>query len=527
MVQIKMGPVSDSVVFLANALTMASQGTGYSNLLFPPFFSFLVSLFFRMGYIYSSTIFYLDGAFFILGVVGLYFLLKLKFNDIESFLGALLYATFPIILVVLGLGLSDLPGVAITIWALYFLVLAVQRNSKFFYLAIPLFMLAFLTRYNNALLIFPFSLYILINRETIGYKNLLGGLTAAFLIIVPVFMFFFEQFGNILYPFLNFASSSTMGTARAAINTYYNTNMYFFLEKLPGLVGTLGFILILICILALLIYIFYNLIQITRTKSLKQVLNFNDALKYKILLLTILTFIFLLSFGKIPYMGTESLFLVMAFIFYEVVKNMDIKHMKMHVLIFSWFMAFFIFHSTFILKDVRYFIVMAPALIYFMILGVSEISKRIKIKYRGRNITIMVVAIVLSLMAIFSATSQIMLIEQDNQDNIKFNQEIASAGNWIVVNDPNYRDQNIYSDLWPNFSWYLKTNIKPVPIFKGNESYLVGVIDFNFDQEDSDTYNNYLVTNHADYYLSVRNGLNLTSYIQVKQFGDLIIYKRR
>lgn len=94
MVQIKMGPVSDSVVFLANALTMAGHGTGYSNLLFPPFFSFLVSLFFRMGYIYSSTIFYLDGAFFILGVVGLYFLLKLKFNDIESFLGALLMQLF-------------------------------------------------------------------------------------------------------------------------------------------------------------------------------------------------------------------------------------------------------------------------------------------------------------------------------------------------------------------------------------------------------------------------------------------------
>ena len=104
MVQIQMGPVSDSVVFLANSLTLAGQGTGYSNLLFPPFFSFVVSLFFRMGYVFSSTIFYIDGAFFVFGVIGLYLLLKTKFNDIESFLGALLYATFPIVVVVLGHG---------------------------------------------------------------------------------------------------------------------------------------------------------------------------------------------------------------------------------------------------------------------------------------------------------------------------------------------------------------------------------------------------------------------------------------
>jgi len=190
-------------------------------------------------------------------------------------------------------------------------------------------------------------------------------------------------------------------------------------------------------------------------------------------------------------------------------------------------MAFFIFHSTFALKDVRYFVVMAPPVAYFMILGLSEISKLIKIKFRGRNITFCVLAIILSLMAISSASSQIPLILQNNQDNVVFNQEIASAGNWIEINVPNYGDKNIYSDLWPNFSWYLKIDVKPVPVFKGNESFLVGVIDFSFDQADSDKFNNYLVKNNADYYLSVRNGLNLTSYTPVKQFGDLIIYKRK
>lgn len=524
MVQIKMGPVSDSVVYLANALTMAGQGTGYSNLLFPPFFSFVVSLFFRMGYVYSSTIFYIDGAFFVVGVVGLYLLLKLKFNDIESFLGALLYATFPIILVVLSLGMADLPGVSITIWAFYFLVMAVKKNSRFFYIAVPLFMLAFLTRYNNALLIFPFALYLLINWDKVGYKNLFGGIMGAFLVIVPVFIFFYEKFGNILYPFMNFASSSNT-VAEGAINAFYNPDIFFFLEKLPVLIGNLGFVLILISILILCIWIIWGLICESRLKSLKSAVQ-REILDYKIIGLFIVTVLFLITFGKIQYILSELLFVVGVFIFYEIIKKLNIKHMELHLLFFSWFAAFFIFHSTFMLKDVRYFIVMTPPLAYFIILGLSEISKKFKLKYNGRNLTFSILAVIISILAISSAVSQMPIILQGNQDNVLFNQEIISASDWIILNDPNYKNQNIYSDLWPNFSWDLKTDVKPVPVFKGNESFFVGVINFSFDQADSDKFNNYLVTNNADYYLSVRPGLNLTSYTPVKDFGSLIIYKR-
>ncbi len=45
------------------------------------------------------------------------------------------------------------------------------------------------------------------------------------------------------------------------------------------------------------------------------------------------------------------------------------------------------------------------------------------------------------------------------------------ASQWFISYDPDYKNQNIYSDLWPNFSWYLKTNVKPVPIFKDNQTF--------------------------------------------------------
>ena len=90
---------------------------------------------------------------------------------LKALLGALLYATFPIVLTVLGVGFSDLASVSFSIWAFYFLILAVKKDSKFFYLAFPFSMLAFLTRYNSALLIFPIFLYILMNKDKINFKE--------------------------------------------------------------------------------------------------------------------------------------------------------------------------------------------------------------------------------------------------------------------------------------------------------------------------------------------------------------------
>ena len=123
--------------------------------------------------------------------------------NLESFLGGLLYATFPIVIVIFGVGFSDLASVSFSIWAFYFTVLAVKKDSRFFYLAFPFAMFAFLTRYNSALLIFPIFLYIFINKDKINFKNMIMGIIASILIIIPVFIFFYEKFGNMLYPFIN------------------------------------------------------------------------------------------------------------------------------------------------------------------------------------------------------------------------------------------------------------------------------------------------------------------------------------
>ncbi len=252
----------------------------------------------------------------------------------------------------------------------------------------------------------------------------------------------------------------------------------------------------------------------------------NRAKKIKWTVFVFLIIIFLGSFGKIFYMVSELLFFVIAYLFYDLTKNLKLN-MDIHILFLAWFMAFFIFHSIFVIKDTRYFVVMAPPLVYFMILGLSEIFNRIKFKIRNKNVVFPIIAIILTSIMLLSAASQIPHILKTNNENIIFNEQLEMASEWFVNYDPDYKNKNIYSDLWPNLSWYLKTDVKKVPIFKDNQTFLREVKNYSFNQENSKELNLYLESNNADYYFSVGQGLNLTSYEQIKQFGYMSVYKKK
>ena len=525
LVQLHIGPISDSVDFFTDALVFAGQGFGYADLTRPPLFPLITSLFVRIGYTSINTIFYIDGGSFLFGVIGLFLLLKIKFNDLESFLGGLLYATFPITLTILGFGFSDLSSVSFSIWAIYFLVLAVKKDSKFFFLMFPFALFAFLARYNNALLIFPILLYLLINKDKINLKNILIGIIASILVIIPVLLFFYEKFGNVLYTLLNFSSTSTISTG-SYVSAIYNPNILFFVERFPSFTGPQGITITLIVAFGGLTFILIRLMKIKLNKDLLKAYSQNKIIKIELLLFVFLSIIFLVSFGKTLYYVSELIFFVMAYLFYDITKNLNIKNMDLHIMFFTWFMAFFIFSSVFVIKDNRYFLLMAPSVAYFMILGLSIISNSLKFMFKNRDV-FPIFAILLTSIILLSTATQIPNVMNANNDKTTANQQIEQASQWFVSYDPDYKNQNIYSDLWPNFSWNLKTDVKPVPIFKDNQVFKDGgVVNNTFNQNDSDAFNNYLVTNNAEYYFCVRPGLNLTSYKPIKRFGIVTIYEK-
>jgi len=530
LIQFQIGPVSDSIDFFTDALVFAGHGIGYSDLLRPPLFPFIISLFIRLGFSSIKTIFEVDGGLFVFGVIGMFMLLKVKFNDLESFLGGLIYATFPIILIMLGFGFSDLASVSFSIWAIYFTIISIRNDSRFFYLAIPFFMFAFLTRYNNALLILPIFLYILINRNKINYKNLIVGIITSFLVIIPVLIFFYEKFGNIIYPFINFGSGSA-ATTTATQTLAYNPNIFYYIQLFPALIGIQGVVIILIIALGILLYLFRQSVKNRANKHLFGRLNIKKVNKLKLIILASVGIIFLVSFNKTIYFVSEILFFIITYISYDLSKN-RIKDMDIHITILLWFMVFLIFNSIFIDKNNRYSLLMMPPVAYFMILGLNKVFNIIKFKFKNKNILFPAFAIILTTILLFSSATVMSSIVSANNDELVINEQVQNASQWFISYDPNYKDQNIYSDLWPNFSWYLKTNVKPVPIFRDNETFAdMGAPKNNtFNQEDSNQYNNYLLNNNVDYYFSVRPGLKLTSYKPIKEFdnslGNVVVYKR-
>ena len=527
LIQIDIGPLSDSCDFLSNALVFAGHGFGYYDWTRPPFFPFIISLFFRLGFVSTSTIFIVDGLTFILGVIGFYLFLKLRFNNIESFLGGLLFATFPTVLTVLGTGFSDLTSVTLTIWALYFLVLAVKKNSKFFILVFPLVMMAFLARYNTALIIFPITIYILINKDKIrNFKNILIGILGSILVVVPVFIFFYEQFGNIIYPFIA-TFGTTITSSSPSLEYYYNPNLLYFIDRFPIHVGFEGILILFIILAGFFIYFLIELkrTSIDKKKLLDELSVKKTSSKIKLIIFFVLTLIFIGTFGQINYIITELVFFVLIFLFYNLTKSFKIQDMDTYIFVFAWYMVFFIFSSIYVIKTDRYFVLMAPAISYFLILGLSEISNRLPFKFKKKNLTFTILTLILTLMILLSTAAFLPVIKEVNNNNKISNEQVTLISEWFITYDPNYKNKIIYSDLWPYFAWSLKTNVKMMPIFKNNQIYSGGIKNSTFSPQDSIAFNNFLVNNNADYYFCVQQ-INLTSYKPIKQFGNLIIYKK-
>lgn len=530
LVQIGIGPTWDTYDFLSNALVFAGQGTGYADLVRPPFLSLLTSIFFRLGYISPTTIFAVDGAMFICGVMGFYLLLKQYFNNVESFLASLIFVSFPAVLSFVGLGLTDVPSISLLIWTVYFTVLAVKRNSKFFYLVFPFLMLAFLTRYAAALIIFPMLFYILINRGVLkkGFKDMVIGISLSFILLLPFLVLFYLSFGNPLYSFSNFYGSSSVSSSVSPENFAYHPNLLFFVVGLPFYIGRVGFATILLILLGVFIYTFRKIREnrLMIKNPLKGRLKVENTItKINLGLFIILTILFLVTFGKISYMFTEVLFLAMSLLGYWLLKNFNVKNMDFHFLFLTWFMAFFIFHSVYVMKTDRYFLTMAPAVAYFLVLGLSGISNKLNYKIKDKDILFFVFAVFLIAMMLMSIGYELDEVAKINLDDKNTGDTVEAASYWLVNYDPAYKNRNIYSDYWPYSAWYLKTHVGMVPIFKDNQTFYCGVKDYSFNANDNQAFNNYLDSNNVYYYFSVRSSLNLTHYKPIKQFGDVVIYE--
>ncbi len=526
-IQLVVGPEFDGFDFLANAALFAGKSIGYTDLLRPPLLSFLTSIYFRFDGMPVGIISIIDGLIYIAGCIGLYLFLKERFNAIISFVGSLLFATFPIIVTFAGAGLTDVSSVSITIWAMYLTFLGVKKNSRFFYLAFPVAMMAFLTRFNMALIIFPIFAYIITSRNEIkNPRNIIIGMFLGTLVLLPLFIFFNAKFGNAFYPFLDFLGTSS--SSGSTIHFAYNPDLLYYLKKMPYYVGLTSWTIVFFTLFAIILCAYKNKgkwSSNTINNFVTSLKNLKTGIKVKLIFILILLAIFTFTFGKIHYMISEIFFFIITLIAYSVSHDLEFD-IRLDLLFFSWFMAFFIFQSVYVAKDHRYFITMAAPIAYFLTRGLNFFTQKLELKFKKKNLTLYLFSVLLTILMLSSVAVQLSEIENVNQKNKIFNQDVSDASGWLKNNDPDLKTKVVYADYWPYFAWYLQMNVGKMPMFKDNQKLYQGIKDHNFTPEDKMALNNELNSISPDYYLCVWGGMNFTNYQAIGRFGKVTIFKR-
>lgn len=535
-IQMRIGvPYWDVFNYLNNALYFAGMNSGSVSLFLPPLIPILTSLIFRLGYVSINAIFLVSGFIFLIGVIGFYFLLKERFNPIQSFAGSILFISIPVISSWIVSGGIDIPGVVFSVWTVYFLITGLKKDSRLLYLVLPTLIIAMMARYTSGLIIIPLCFYILINlndfRRIKTFKKIVTGILIEFGVLIAGVLYFFVKMGagasilNLIFAVATATSTGAGDVAYNPNNLYYLQNLLNYISLGPlqgtyqqilnpslGVPSIISYLITIITAVGLLLYIYNG----AKSRFEEVDLTASKALMLKSILITVLIVGFIISFYYQSLIISEILLLSTLYTIYRFLftgKNTPINSKAgLDFMFLSWFAAFLIFHSILPFKVDRYFITMAPAMVYFIILGLSEFIKfvyRIKPGVKLSSSRKCRVWIIIALILLFSATATY----TGHAPKKTFTLDISSASNWLTDYDPDYQNKNIRSDYPNAVGWYLKMDIL------GAYPRL-----YNTTSE----FNDYLTSNDVDYFIDStnQNHPNLESYKIIKTFGVVVLYQR-
>ena len=296
---------SDVFIYLSNSLVFAGYKSSRIFLYLSPLICFLTSILFRLGFLSEVSIYIVTGTFAILGNIGIYILLRNRFNSLLSLCGAILFGSFSLNLLWWANGTLDIPAVALSIWTVIFIVLAIDKDSKYYLIAIPLLVLTIFTRYTTLFLLPLIILYYLSYHDFFGNLELLMFNRDVFVKKIKIYLKS-EEFRNILkscgiafvllvlfsatilasgshLSFLTQGSTFASGSKGEVIDNAYTTDTFFYVHEFPNflfadnvnfegaipvLVGSSFVSYLLICLFALgIVLSLYKLIAMGRKRD--------------------------------------------------------------------------------------------------------------------------------------------------------------------------------------------------------------------------------------------------------------------
>ena len=209
---------SDVFIYLSNSLVFAGYKSSRIYLYLSPLICFLTSILFRLGFLSEVSIYIVTGIFGILGNIGIYALLKNKFNSLLSLCGAILFGSFSLNLLWWANGTLDIPAVALSIWTIIFIVLAIDKD--FSNLELLLF--------NKGDFVKKVKSYL----KSEEFRNILKSCGLAFVLLI-LFAAVILASGSHL-SFLTQGSTFASGSKGEVIDNAYTTDTFFYVHEFPN-----------------------------------------------------------------------------------------------------------------------------------------------------------------------------------------------------------------------------------------------------------------------------------------------------
>lgn len=549
---------SDIYVYLASALDYAGMNydhisdLGYmSN---SPLICYLTSLLFKLGFVSINSIFLVTAIFSISGIFGMYVFLKIRFSNLLSFIGTLMYSSFSLTMFYFANGMLDVPAVAMILWTFTFTVAAANKNPKYYVLVALFFTMSFFTRFTTVYIISLIVLYILKDYDLINliecffhdkrvFKQKIGlffkspefkwmfiSLIFGFAIVIYVFHVI-SSYNAPIYYFTSAASS--IGRFHSPNDPNYVVDKFFYVKNYLSLLfaneitsptqiekfrkpSIMAFLMLGILFFGFLI----KLINIIKNKdfyrgTIKEI-QFRSS--NSSLILACLCFVFfilsIISF-KFSYLCSVFLLWVVLIIVQSLIKkyrSVNMDTFTLSLVCFGLFSFYFIIFSFMHLKCVRYILPTLPAFAYFVIYALDNVlnfikygwedgnslnkvnSKQIKSNLRFRvSQAIPIILIVLLLFTAFNFTNTVEI------DDWSLNFDAAS--NFLLDYDSDYQSKEIGVDVGDRYyEWYFKKDVD-----------LINTNDFN-----SSDY----------YYIFVNSNLNNDDYHKIYRDGSIRVYER-
>lgn len=535
----------DPYFYLIQSLRYAGYYIGGYEFInyYPPLIPFLTSLLFRLGFVNETSIFFITGIFNFIAITGMYYLLKLRFNEKYSAIGAIFYGSLSANIMWVANGTIDIPTIALAIWGVYTFILSIEKDQKYFYISIPLIVLTFFTKYIGGLIGIIVIFYILSKKDLFGnikkyIKNGIGGLILSSLIIIPFLAHYYIN--KLPLGFLNQVSDINA----ASLATTQN-DLFFYLSHIPAFIfkqePIIGALILLIGIFGLigLMRLIYLKIFKRELKNKKEIndnqirkislsilprFKFSSKFYYAFLIISItLIIISFISAGKNSFMKNELILMIgillftICFnsIFSELIKR-EYTSFNYDVMMFSWFFIYLVFFSTHPIKVDRYFSIFAPPFVFFIILSLEIIIKyienssrsRLKIAKKINHINqkcklTKIIPILFVLICLLTTTSYLTI---DKHSSLVGDEKNMSV--WIQENIRDYENQTIIATRSPIFTWYLKSEVP--------------FISYETQLKEKD---NILREYNASYYICI-DDRKIDNYKIIKNIGQVNLYKK-